>query len=161
MRTLRVSAVLAYTDPPIWRRLELASDLRLDEVHWVLQAAFEWEGGHLHQFSVDDRIWDDGSAAGFGPSPFNSSPAPEPESKTVLSQVLAVVGDRLDYLYDFGDSWEHVVMVEEIVEPAPGAPRARVVDADRAAPLDDCGGSPVMRTSSPHSLSPRIQPTST
>lgn len=142
LRTLRVFTVLAYTDPPIWRRLELASDLRLDELHRVLQAAFEWEGGHLHQFSVEDRTWDDGSAADFGPGPFSASPAPEPEGKTRLSQILVAVGDRLDYVYDFGDNWEHVLTLEEIVEPAPGAPRARVVDGDRAAPLEDCGGIP-------------------
>lgn len=142
LRTLRVSAVLAYTDPLIWRRLELASDLRLDELHRVLQAAFEWEGGHLHQFSSENRTWDDGSAADFGPGPSSASPAPEPEGKTLLSQVLTTVGDRVDYVYDFGDNWEHVVVLEEIVEPAPGAPRARVVDGDRAAPLEDCGGVP-------------------
>jgi len=142
LRTLRVSTVLAHTDPPIWRRLELATDLRLDELHRVLQAAFEWEGGHLHQFSAEDRTWDDGSAADFGPGPFRASPAPEPEGKTRLSQVLATVGDRLDYVYDFGDNWEHVVLLEEIVEPAPDSPRARVVDGDRAAPLEDSGGVP-------------------
>lgn len=142
LRTLRVSTVLPYTDPPIWRRLELASDLRLDELHRVLQAAFEWEGGHLHQFRAEDRTWDDGSAAEFGPGPFSAAPAPEPEGKTRLSQILVAVGDRLDYVYDFGDNWEHVLMLEEIVEPAPGAPRARVVDGDRAAPLEDCGGIP-------------------
>jgi len=142
LRTLRVSTVLAYADPPIWRRLELASDLRLDELHRVLQAAFEWEGGHLHQFSAENRTWEDGSAADFGPGPFSTSPASEPEAKTRLGQVLATVGDRLDYVYDFGDNWEHVVTLEEIVLPSPGAPRARVVDGDRAAPMEDCGGVP-------------------
>lgn len=138
MRTLRVSAVLAYTDPPIWRRLELASDLRLDELHRVLQAAFEWEGGHLHQFSTSDRTWDDGGSAG---SSLGTS-APQRESKTLLSQVLATAGDRVDYVYDLGDNWEHVLTLEEIVEPEPGAARARLVAAERAAPLEDCGGVP-------------------
>lgn len=142
LRTLRVSAVLAYTEPPIWRRLELASDLRLEELHRVLQAAFEWEGGHLHQFSNSDRTWDDGSSADLGAGPFQATPAPERESKTRLSQVLATVGDRLDYVYDFGDNWEHVLTLEEIVEPVPGAARARVIAAERAAPLEDCGGVP-------------------
>jgi hypothetical protein len=142
LRTLRVSAVLAYTDPPIWRRLELASDLRLDDLHRILQAAFEWEGGHLHQFSTSDRTWDDGSTADFGGDLFTGSPAPERESKTRLNQILTAVGDHLNYVYDFGDNWEHVVMLDEIVEPTPGAPRARVVDGDRAAPLEDCGGVP-------------------
>lgn len=142
VRTLRVLAVLDFTDPPIWRRLELASNLRLDELHAVLQAAFEWEGGHLHQFSTSDRAWDDGSTTDLGGGPLGRGPAPEPESKTRLSQVLATVGDRLDYLYDFGDSWEHVLTLEEIVEATTGAPRARVVDGERAAPPEDCGGVP-------------------
>ncbi len=142
LRTLRVSAALAYTDPPIWRRFDLASDLRLDELHRVLQEAFEWEGGHRHQFSVEGRVWEDGSAAGFGPGPVGEGPNPEPESKARLGQVLAAGGDRLEYVYDFGDSWEHMLVLEEIVEPAPGAPRARVIDGDRAAPLEDCGGVP-------------------
>ena len=141
-RTLRVSAALAYTDPPIWRRLELASDLRLDELHRVLQAAFGWEDGHLHEFSTQNRTWEDDSRGAWGPSPFSSGPPPEPERKTLVGEVLASVGDRLDYLYDFGDSWEHVLMLEEILEAEPGAPRARVVEGDRAAPPEDCGGLP-------------------
>ena len=32
------------------RRLELASDLFLDHVHEVMQAAFDWTDSHLHQF---------------------------------------------------------------------------------------------------------------
>jgi len=142
VRTLRVLAVLNYTDPPIWRRLELASDLRLDELHAVLQAVFEWEGGHLHEFSTSDRTWDDGSTADLGDGPFGRGPAPERESKTRISQVLATVGDRLGYLYDFGDNWEHVLTLEETHEAGRGAPRARVVDGERAAPPEDCGGVP-------------------
>jgi hypothetical protein len=142
VRTLQVLAVLDFTDPPIWRRLELASDLRLDELHAVLQAAFEWQGGHLHQFSTSDRTWDDGSADDLAGGAIGASPAPERENKTRLSQVLATVGDRLDYLYDFGDSWEHVLTLEETAEAVPGGPRARVVDGERAAPPEDCGGVP-------------------
>lgn len=78
----------------------------------------------------------------FGPGPVSASPAPQLEGKTRIGQVLTTIGDRLDYLYDFGDSWEHVVVLEDVVEPAPGAPRARVVNGDRAAPLEDCGGVP-------------------
>src|SRR4051794_18465357 len=141
LRTLRVSAVLTYTEPPIWRRLELASDVSLAELHHILQAAFEGTGGHLHQFSTSDRTWDDGSTAGVGGARLGG-PAPARVSTPRLSQVLAAAGDRLDYVYDFGDNWQHVIMLDEIVEPTPGAPRARVVDGDRAAPVEDCGGVP-------------------
>lgn len=48
--TLRVRVDLAGTRPPVWRRLELASDLFLDEVHEIIQAAFGWTDSHLHRF---------------------------------------------------------------------------------------------------------------
>jgi Plasmid pRiA4b ORF-3-like protein len=36
--------------PPIWRTLDLLSDLSLDALHEVIQAAFGWEDRHLHRF---------------------------------------------------------------------------------------------------------------
>lgn len=48
--TYRVRIDLSRTRPPLWRRLELASDLFLDQVHEVIQVAFGWTGSHLHQF---------------------------------------------------------------------------------------------------------------
>ncbi|MGO8853730.1 IS1096 element passenger TnpR family protein [Mycobacterium sp.] len=49
--TLRVRVDLAGTKPPVWRRLELASELFLDEVHEIIQAAFGWTDSHLHRFN--------------------------------------------------------------------------------------------------------------
>jgi hypothetical protein len=139
---LRVSAVLAYTDPPIQRRLDLAADLRLDQVHWVLQAAFAWDNSHLHEFTRGEQRWDDGSASAHGPSPFDTGPAPEPERKTRLGQLLVHEGDELEYMYDFGDSWLHVLTLEEVLPREKGAPPATLVSAGQGAPPDDCGGIP-------------------
>jgi hypothetical protein len=141
-RTLRVRATLAYTVPPIERRLDLASDLRLDQLHRILQASFEWHDSHLHEFTKGEQRWDDGSAASFEPSPFEDGPPPEPEHKTRLDQVLIDVGDQLEYTYDFGDSWLHVLTVEEVIPREQGDPLARLVSAERAAPPEDCGGVP-------------------
>src|SRR5487761_1094221 len=55
--TYRVRVDLAGTKPPLWRRLELASDLFLDEVHEVIQAAFGWTDSHLHQFGSGPRYY--------------------------------------------------------------------------------------------------------
>ena len=38
----RIRVDLDDADPPIWRRLDLRSDLPLDVVHQVLQTAFDW-----------------------------------------------------------------------------------------------------------------------
>lgn len=49
------------TKPPVWRRLDLPSTLRLDELHGVLQAVFGWSDSHLHRFWLGDSAWDDGA----------------------------------------------------------------------------------------------------
>lgn len=49
--TYRVRVDLTGTKPPLWRRLELASDLFLNEVHDVIQTAFGWTDSHLHEFA--------------------------------------------------------------------------------------------------------------
>ena len=46
------------TKPPLWRRLELASDLFLNEVHDVIQTAFGWTDSHLHEFAVGKDYYD-------------------------------------------------------------------------------------------------------
>lgn len=131
---LRVHVQLAYTEPLIWRRLDLASDLRLDGVHVALQIAFEWHNSHLHEFrAADGRRWDDDR---FGES------SADPERKMTLGQLLTQPGEQLLYTYDFGDSWEHVLTVEEVLEPSPDQPPALLLDGERAAPPEDCGGIP-------------------
>ena len=53
--TLRVRVDLAYMKPPVWRRLELASDLFLDDVHEIMQAAFGWTDSVTCTGSVPGR----------------------------------------------------------------------------------------------------------
>jgi len=123
--------------PPIWRRLDLASDLTLDKVHVALQAAFDWAGGHLHEFRADDayvqaeRFLDEYMLEGHDGTP---------ETDVRLDQVLHSPGDRLHYVYDFGDNWEHTLKLEEVAPRPASAPLARVVGGRRTAPPDDCGG---------------------
>ena len=58
----RVKVSLHGARPPVWRRIEIPSAMRLDLVHAVIQVAFYWHGLHLHAFetacgefgSVDD-----------------------------------------------------------------------------------------------------------
>lgn len=138
--TYVVRAELAFTQPPIWRRLELDSDLRLDQVHAVLQAAFEWDGHHLHEFSQYDG---EGRVPSRTFKPASRSQRGDdatPEHKIRLNQVLGSARDQLHYVYDFGDNWHHVLTLEEVKERSATAPPARVVGGERSAPPDDCGG---------------------
>lgn len=127
--------------PPVWRRLVLRGELRLDEVHAVLQAAFGWEDYHLHRFwpGAGDQVWR-------GPyflTTFDLDEGEEGilETDVRLDQVLRSPGDRLTYTYDFGDDWTHSIRVES-VDPMPAdAPRAACTGGRMAGPLEDSGGA--------------------
>jgi peptidoglycan/xylan/chitin deacetylase (PgdA/CDA1 family) len=125
------------TKPPIWRRLLLGSDLRLDRVHEAIQIAFDWDGHHLHEFSTHGDRW---TAERFVPADRVEGAGETAETAVRLDQVLTEPGDRLRYTYDFGDDWEHTLRLEEILPREPGAARARLLAGRRAAPPDDCGG---------------------
>jgi hypothetical protein len=61
------------------------------------------------------------------------------ESRIRLADLLGAPGDRLRYEYDFGDSWEHDIVLEQVV-PGDGGSVAVCVAGRRAGPPEDCGG---------------------
>jgi len=44
------------------------------------------------------------------------------------------------YTYDFGDNWEHRVLVEKILPAEPGKTCPLCLAGKRACPPEDCGG---------------------
>lgn len=138
--TYRVRVDLTGTKPPLWRRLELASDLFLDEVHEVIQAAFGWTDSHLHQFGSGPRYYSPDTEYYLCPFQADEGEPGVPEEEVCLDEVLAVPGDRLFYVYDFGDDWEHVIKLEATAPRGDTAPRAVCLDGRRDGSPEDCGG---------------------
>lgn len=135
--TMRLDIVGAR--PPIWRRLELRSDLSLADVHEHLQAAFGWLNGHLHRFDAP------GSSGGRAPYFITEFDAEEGETGTDerdarLDQVLRKPGEKLRYTYDFGDNWEHDLKVESVRPATDDDPAARCTGGRGACPPEDVGG---------------------
>jgi hypothetical protein len=125
-----IKVTLAGSQPPIWRRLQVPSTVTLRASHDVLQAAFGWEDYHmwvfetpLGRYGLPDRDLEISSAAA-----------------KRLGQVAPRKGDRLGYTYDFGDDWEHIIVVEAISNPEPGIAYPRCLTGRRACPPEDCGG---------------------
>lgn len=137
--TYGVRVDLDHARPPIWRRLELASDLTLAQVHDILQAAMGWTDSHLHHFEA-------GPARDHQVMPFLTDFDEEEGDEGInerdvrLDQVLVEVGDRLFYEYDFGDSWDHTLTLEAVTPYDEAAPRASCVGGHRACPPENCGG---------------------
>ncbi|MDN5933435.1 MAG: plasmid pRiA4b ORF-3 family protein, partial [Pseudonocardia sp.] len=128
--TYRIKVTLRGVRPPIWRRLLVPSDTTLAGLHDVLQVAMGWLDGHLHMFTVGDRL--------FGPPDPDADPGQRDEATVRLDELLRATGDRLRYEYDFGDGWEHDVVLEAVETGPSAAPRCTA--GRRACPPEDCGG---------------------
>lgn len=126
----RVKVTLRGTKPPIWRRFEVPSELTLSQLHTVIQRGFGWQGGHMWLFETP--------AGDFG--------VPDADlgfrnaASLRLSAVAAASRDRIRYEYDFGDSWEHDIVVELVLPAEPGKAYPRCTGGKRACPPEDCGG---------------------
>lgn len=131
--TYRIKVSLAFSDPPIWRRLSLPGDIPLGDLHHVIQIAFGWENDHLHEFEANGRRYADHG--------YRAVPGTTDERRATLAMVAPRKGDRLRYTYDFGDNWVHDIAVEA-VEPAEAEPRVVCLAAENAGPPEDCGGIP-------------------
>lgn len=139
--TYRVRVDLRGTKPPLWRRLELASDLYLHEVHHVLQVAFGWLDGHLHRFGSGPSRYGPETEHYLGPWEAEEGESPGiPEDQVRLDEVLVEPGDVLFYDYDYGDGWEHTIKLEAVEARAPDAVQAVCTAGRRPGPPEDCGG---------------------
>lgn len=133
--TLRIE--LVGTTQLVWRRITLDGRSSFAALHHVIQAAMGWHDAHLHQFRINNR---------YIGVPDSESDAPEwhteDERKVFLNRVLT--DDAVfTYLYDFGDGWEHRLLVEEYDDSDDlrfGDGDAWVDAGERACPPEDCGG---------------------
>ena len=144
--------------PPVWRRIEVDPDMRLDQLHQVIIAAMGWEDVHLHSFRLPGSELaeevlpvlltdEDVDESPEQPSDADAvlvlrgwADGPVHESHVRVGDVLHDVGDMLGYDYDMGDGWRHTITVENVRVRPSGEARAVFVDGDRACPPEDCGG---------------------
>jgi pRiA4b ORF-3-like protein len=124
--------LLGVTKPPVWRRVELRADTRLDQLHEILQAALGWENYHLHAFSFGEEE--------FGPRDPELDLDFSDERLVTLGE-LTDIGARVRYTYDFGDDWEHEILVEDLLDPDPDTHYPILTAAKGACPPEDCGGT--------------------
>lgn len=145
---LRVRVSIVGSEPSIWRLLEVDSSLTLDRIHDVIQAAVGWRDAHLHSFTDTDPYVRLRAINGHVPEPRRWVPEDLledndddlPETAPSLGEVLFPGAGPLFYEYDFGDSWIHRLELTESLPKPADAPRARLLDGARRAPLEDSGG---------------------
>lgn len=128
----QVKVTLVGYRPPIWRRLLVPGTISLLKFHDVLQFAMGWDDYHLHQFRAAGQLY------GLPDPEFDRDIKNETRAK--LNQLLKQKNDSLIYEYDFGDGWEHKVVLEKILPLEKDADLPRCIAGKRACPPEDCGG---------------------
>lgn len=124
--------------PKIWRRLLVPADMKLAGLHKTIQIAFGWTDSHLHQFIKgekfytirlkDDWTWDEMPNIDYK------------KENTCISDLLHSEKEAIVYEYDFGDGWEHEIVLEKILPASPEQHLPVCLDGRRAGPPEDCGG---------------------
>ena len=122
--------------PEIWRRLIVPLDWELEQLHLVIQAAFNWWDYHLHEFLIGGLRFGDVEALTFGG--FEDDPRVF-DSKGVRLRDFEW-NAAFTYVYDLGDSWRHSVMIEEFLVHDVVPQRASCIGGERARPPEDVGG---------------------
>lgn len=122
--------LLGASKPPVWRRLLVPAGIPLDQLHEAIQAAMGWENCHMHVFTT-------GSAEYGLPDPELGH---RDERRTMLGHLVEGAGDRIRYTYDFGDDWEHEILVEDVLAAEPDVCYPMCLTGKGACPPEDCGG---------------------
>lgn len=128
-------------NPPVWRQLQVSSNCTFDKFHTIIQYAFGWEFSHLYCFSP----------TGFGSSPMIESYPEDDEyfekledesldaKQTLLSDIFTKEKQKFTYIYDFGDSWTHEIVLEKIQKDEV-LTKPLLMSGVGACPPKDCGG---------------------
>lgn len=132
--TMRIE--LMHSDPPIWRMVEVPTSITLKVLHDIVQAAMGWLDYHLWEMVIDGQTYSLPMDEDWGTAP------PKVASRKRLRDVLAPGTTRIDYVYDFGDNWEHSLIISDVRAGDPGTAYPRFIAGQRNCPPEDCGGIP-------------------
>ena len=156
MKAYEIKVTLKKSKPPIWRKIIIPADINFMQLHNIIQVAFEWLNYHLYEFNfkeLQERITNNSEACeeyeyftskegkerlkafgGFLPDLQKTLYA-----KDVLIEKYFEKTKKFDYIYDFGDWWEHTVEVLKVFDDYEGACPV-VTKFRQPSPPDDCGG---------------------
>lgn len=130
-KILQLKITLAGSKPPIWRRFLVEDSITFHRLHNIIQIVMGWENYHLYMFQVN------GTEISV-PHPDDMFEAMN-SKKTRLKDILSEK-QRFGYVYDFGDDWKHVIVVEKVLEKDKPQKCPVCTDGKRNCPPEDCGG---------------------
>lgn len=134
-RAVQLKIILKNTNPDIWRRLIVESDISFFALHFAIQMTMGWENHHLFEFRIDDY------SIGLPDDEFQDLNEKLIDAREMtLDEALTGKVKKFSYMYDFGDSWDHEIIVEKILPRDKDADYPVCTDGKMECPPEDCGG---------------------
>lgn len=129
--------------PTVWRRLIVPSDITLPKLHTVLQCSLGWTNSHLHEFLIGGVRYE-------LPNPdddFDFAVVKRDERRVKLDKALGRIARAFEYVYDFGDDWHHLIVVEDRhPQRSDALLTVQCIDGVNRVPPEDVGGAPGYET---------------
>ncbi len=124
-------------EPAVWRRIQVPAEMELADLHKVLQVVMGWTNSHLHQFIKTNVFY---SPRTEGDEEFWDEAMNKDYTGVTIGDLLKEKQDMIDYEYDYGDSWIHTVLLEDILEKDVYPMYPLCLGGERHCPPEDCGG---------------------
>jgi len=132
---LKIRVGILEIQPLIWRRFLIPSNVTLHRLHLVLQDIMGWQNYHLYRFQIGKNEYGE-------PDPDNDFYELDFKNskRTKLGAVVKEINSLFIYEYDFGDGWEHQLLVEDILEREPDKQYPICLEGENSCPHEDSGG---------------------
>lgn len=118
--------------PLIWRRFIVDPEIKLPDLHKVIQTIMGWHNSHLHHFYIGNMFYS-------LPDEYSDEYSID-YRKIRLNRLIVRVRQKLYYEYDFGDGWEHTIELEKIIPGDSYSTTPVCIEGKRKCPPEDCGG---------------------
>jgi hypothetical protein len=136
MKIYQIQISLNGFKPKIWRRLLIPSDLLLADFHKIIQTSMGWTNSHLHQFIKNQTFYTERMPGDDTWEEMNNVDY----EKIKISDLLKKEKEKIVYEYDFGDGWEHDVLLEKILPVDEKLKYPVCLAGKMNCPPEDCGG---------------------
>jgi hypothetical protein len=139
--TYQFKVSLSGISPKIWRRIEVPAAYSFWDLHVAIQDSMGWLDCHLHEFRVRNEVTGEIDEIGIPDNEGLFDDDVLPGWEIPIANYFKKRGDRAQYIYDFGDGWQHDIVLEKISGRIPKTKYPRCLDGARACPPEDCGGT--------------------
>jgi hypothetical protein len=129
-------------EPTIWRRIVVPASYNFWDLHVAIQDSMGWLDYHLHLFRIEDPETTEIDRIGIpDDEPIDDGMECLPGWELPIAAYFVELGDMAEYEYDFGDGWEHEIVLEGVLLKEPKTKYPKCIDGARACPPEDCGGA--------------------